>query len=125
MESLDERAARLKDAQDKALDQKFGPNGLIGVPDVESFPAEPPKPVLPFEDSCYDALIYLREGMKREEVIEVILMRNRISKAEAEMIVDQVLQQRKEEYVNHDEASTDSDIYRDHVRSSESDNRHD
>ncbi len=108
MESLDERAERLKEAQDKALKQKFGPDGLIGTPEIDPGPVEISKPVLPLEDSMYDALIYLREGMIREEVIEVILMRNRVTRKDAEMIVDQVLEQRKEQDDNSGNSKDDA-----------------
>lgn len=92
MESLDERAARLLEAQNKFLEHREGPDGLIGLPEVlpEAEP-ELSKPANPLEDSMYDALIYLREGMTPQHVVEMIIIRNRIKKEDAERIVAQVI----------------------------------
>ena len=99
------RARRLEIAAKEAIEQKLGPTHLIGV--VESPDVEEPERIVvenPIEGSCYDALVYLREGMAREEVIKIILLRNKISKADAEKIVDRVIEQRKEQ--NADNSGT-------------------
>jgi hypothetical protein len=92
------RARRLEIAAQDALEQKLGPTHLIGV--VESPEVEEPERIVvenPIEGSCYDALVYLREGMTRKEVIDAILLRNKISKEDAEKIVDQVSKQTRKE----------------------------
>lgn len=97
MEDAQEREKRLKEAEDKALDMKIGPNHLIPVqtPEFDGgiIIGEPTGVFSPVEDSCLDALVYLREGLSRQEVVEAILIRNRVGKDDAEKIVDQALSQ--------------------------------
>lgn len=92
MENQQERAERLQSAQEDALRRYNGPTGLIpgsqtgAIPDQELLVV--PNPV---ESSVYDALVYIREGMSRQEVLNALLIRNKISKDDANRIIDQVL----------------------------------
>lgn len=90
MESLEERSLRMTQARDESIARREAPTGLRPGMTQET-PVEEPMPVTnPIESACYDALIYLREGMTRQEVLQIILLRNRISPADAERILDQV-----------------------------------
>ena len=95
MESLDERAERLAQAQQDYLNRRNLGTGLVSPP-IEPVVIEKPEPVIdPQADSMLDALTYLREGMSRDEVINFILMRNRIRKSDVERIVDLIINQQK------------------------------
>jgi len=89
------RQQRLTQASQEALARRKASSGLIPPPAVSVVEEAPVKAPNPLEDSTYDALIYLREGMSRKEVIDIILMRNRIKKVDVEAIVDQTIAQMK------------------------------
>lgn len=98
MESDSIRARRLEIAQEEAIAQKLGSTHLIGVqgaPQIDE--PETARVDSPIEGACYDALVYLREGMSRQEVIEAILMRNRVTRTDADKIVDEVIEQNKKD----------------------------
>ena len=90
MESLEERNLRMTQARDESIARREAPTGLRPGMTQET-PVQEPTPVTnPIESACYDALIYFREGLTRQEVLQFILLRNRISHADAERILDQV-----------------------------------
>jgi hypothetical protein len=96
MESQTARAERLQKAQEESLKQRLGPNHLIPVisgGDGGSIATDNEEPAErnPVEGACYDALIYIREGMSRQDTLTAVLTRNSISKSEAEKIIDQVI----------------------------------
>lgn len=96
-ETPEEREARLQIARDGFLTTRIGPTGLVpasggvdgGTPVVEDAPPS----LTPVEAASYDALLYIRNGMSRQEVLDAVLIRNnRITRKEAEAIVDQAIQ---------------------------------
>lgn len=110
-ESESERALRIQQAQEDFLAKRNLPTGLIAPTIVNDGGVQSETVVesqTPLEAACYDALIYLREGMTRQDVLASILLRNRISSQDAEKIIDQIIeQQRNADAEEHDQMQSD------------------
>lgn len=95
MESVHERQQRLNAAQEKAIARHSAPTGLVpgNIPEIapDEFPGANVVDIQPspIESACYDALMYLHEGMTGADVLQAVMLRNRIKLSDAEKIIEQ------------------------------------
>lgn len=92
MESVEQRQQRTDQSEKDALQRKISPGSVPESlqdtnEDSDKIVALPP----PIDGAVMDALIYLRENMSPEEVLNMILLRNRVSRQEAIQVINQVL----------------------------------